>query len=148
MANQSISDALGLGEPPLATVLLGHELPDGSHHIDWMLARDSKNEQPMASFRVAKRLDAMAVDETLEAVRIQDHRPAYLEYEGEVSGNRGFVRRVCRGVITRWSEVSPGKLELEVHWSAGLQQNLVQHLALQAENPSQWLVNCVSIRRC
>lgn len=31
------------------------------------------------------------------ARRIADHRPLYLDYEGEISDNRGFVRRVAGG---------------------------------------------------
>ena len=29
--------------------------------------------------------------------RLADHRRAYLDYEGPVSGNRGFVRRIASG---------------------------------------------------
>ena len=34
----------------------------------------------------------------LPARRLADHRAAYLDYEGEISGGRGTVRRVDRGV--------------------------------------------------
>lgn len=33
----------------------------------------------------------------LPARRLADHRPAYLDYEGPVSGDRGAVRRVASG---------------------------------------------------
>jgi hypothetical protein len=33
----------------------------------------------------------------LEAVRLPDHRPAYLDFEGPVSGDRGHVKRIDRG---------------------------------------------------
>ena len=36
----------------------------------------------------------------IPAERIQDHRPHYLDYEGEVSGQRGSVRRIDRGTAT------------------------------------------------
>ena len=35
--------------------------------------------------------------ETIEATRIADHRVAYLDYEGPVSGDRGTVTRVDGG---------------------------------------------------
>ncbi len=34
------------------------------------------------------------------ARRIADHRPAYLDYEGPVSGNRGHVRQVDAGTYS------------------------------------------------
>jgi hypothetical protein len=42
----------------------------------------------------------------LPARALPDHRKVYLEYEGEVSGNRGTVRRVDEGVYTAfiWEE--------------------------------------------
>lgn len=33
----------------------------------------------------------------LSARRLADHRPAYLDYEGPISGGRGTVRRVAEG---------------------------------------------------
>ena len=33
----------------------------------------------------------------LQAVRIGDHRRVYLDYEGPISGDRGFVRLAARG---------------------------------------------------
>jgi hypothetical protein len=36
----------------------------------------------------------------LPARALPDHRRIYLEYEGEVSGDRGTVRRVAEGVYT------------------------------------------------
>ena len=43
-------------------------------------------------------IDAPIVsDVELPARALVDHRPHYLEYEGEVSGGKGFVRRLDRG---------------------------------------------------
>ncbi|WP_165066208.1 DNA polymerase ligase N-terminal domain-containing protein [Paludisphaera rhizosphaerae] len=41
-----------------------------------------------------------------EARHLPDHRTAYLEYEGPVSQNRGWVRRIDEGVYTsiEWGE--------------------------------------------
>lgn len=33
----------------------------------------------------------------IPALRIQDHRKVYLEYEGPISGNRGLVSRIDKG---------------------------------------------------
>jgi hypothetical protein len=42
------------------------------------------------------KLPAQGVTEP-EAIRLPDHRLAYLDYEGPVSGDRGQVKRIDRG---------------------------------------------------
>lgn len=82
------------------TVLLRHDLPDGSHHFDWMLARD--NDGPLLTFRLDRDISLDA--DPFEAEHLADHRRAYLQYEGEVSGNRGTVVRIASGrcgILTR-----------------------------------------------
>jgi hypothetical protein len=39
----------------------------------------------------------LAASNTVDAQRIADHRLAYLEYEGPISGGRGTVRRLDGG---------------------------------------------------
>lgn len=75
-------------------VLLHHTgAPDGDHY-DLMLERDGT----LATWRVA----SPALD---GARRIQDHRRAYLDYEGPLSEGRGEVRRIAAGTYTaEWSE--------------------------------------------
>lgn len=80
----------------LPTVLLRHDLPDGSHHFDWMLARD--DDDPLLTFRLDR--DISLDSAPFEGEALAPHRRAYLEYEGEVSGNRGVVRRVATGSCT------------------------------------------------
>ena len=73
-------------------VLLWHETPPGANrpsHFDLML-------------ETAEALDTWALAEEPRIGRVQvadrlaNHRKAYLDYEGPVSGNRGYV--------TRWDE--------------------------------------------
>jgi hypothetical protein len=78
------------------TVLLRHELPDGSIHYDWLLEDPAQPQGPLLTFRVHERLDLAGVKE-FEGVRLPNHRREYLTYEGEVSGNRGRVTRVAQG---------------------------------------------------
>ncbi len=46
-----------------------------------------------------------AIGPAIGARALPDHRPAYLDYEGPISGDRGRVRRVDRGdyVVVRWT---------------------------------------------
>src|SRR5438445_12055382 len=48
-----------------------------------------------------------------DAERLADHRAAYLEYEGPVSGNRGCVVRRERGELT-WLAREEGRLEVRL----------------------------------
>jgi hypothetical protein len=74
-------------------VILHHILPPKSarpSHYDLMLERDgvlltwAVEQLPRAGLQVA-------------ATRLPDHRLAYLDYEGPISGDRGHVRRVAAG---------------------------------------------------
>ena len=74
-------------------VILRHEMPPGRDrglHFDLMLECGgalrtwSLPEMPMA-------------DKPIQAEALPDHRLAYLDYEGPVSGNRGSVSRVEEG---------------------------------------------------
>ena len=75
------------------TVLLRHSLPDGSHHFDWMLARDDSGS--LLTFRLDE--DISLGCQRFSGPRLPEHRRRYLEYEGPVSGDRGRVDRVARG---------------------------------------------------
>ncbi|MCC6678540.1 MAG: hypothetical protein IT436_15510 [Phycisphaerales bacterium] len=76
------------------TVLLLHRLPEGSSHYDWLTQVDPGG--PLLAFRVTDRIDLPEIGR-FRAQRLPDHRPAYLDYEGPVSGNRGTVERVAAG---------------------------------------------------
>ena len=95
--------------------LLRHEVPDDfgrPSHWDLLLEREDAcytwalKELPG---RLAEAAEPVAVD----AQRLQDHRKHYLEYEGLVSGDRGFVRRELEGDC-RWLEVSDGRIRAEL----------------------------------
>jgi len=64
----------------------------GGDHFDWMFQGDSC----LATWATA---DQISVGKNAEigAIRLPDHRAAYLDYEGAVSGNRGTVTRVESG---------------------------------------------------
>jgi hypothetical protein len=86
--------------PATRFVILNHRVADGEH---W----DLMIELPEASGRGTDFHGLAAwqlADDPLErpreaiaATRLADHRLAYLEYEGPISGDRGQVRRVEEG---------------------------------------------------
>lgn len=83
-------------------VLLRHELPDRTWHYDWMIEQEG-NER-LVCFRVTVRVDELTPGARFEGDRLADHRRAYLEYEGEISGGRGRVTRVAAGECGGWRE--------------------------------------------
>jgi hypothetical protein len=88
-------------------VLLYHTLSDNPH---WDLCLD------MGDTLATWRLEADPCRENLAtpvpARRIADHRRAYLDYEGPVSGDRGHVRRVDRGT---WRPIRRTPTSWQIH---------------------------------
>jgi hypothetical protein len=70
-------------------VVLEHESPRG-RHWDLML----ETGPALATWALPEPPDAA---ETMIADALPDHRPAYLDYEGPISGGRGSVTRWDRG---------------------------------------------------
>ncbi|MDX2114109.1 MAG: hypothetical protein SFZ24_00630 [Planctomycetota bacterium] len=84
--------------PPSA--LLRHQTPDGSSHLDWLIARTSSPAGPddrcLIALRIRERPDTPLVLE-LDAERLPDHRWLYLTHEGPLPGpnDRGAVTRLA-----------------------------------------------------
>ncbi len=78
---------------PSRFVILHHRLDSGEHWdlmlergevlLTWQLLREPVNRESLP----------------IPARRIGDHRKAYLDYEGPLTGNRGTVRRVDSGSL-------------------------------------------------
>lgn len=81
-------------------MILEHSV-NGGVHFDLML--EVAGQELLRTFQFARW--PLAVGEACACVQLADHRRAYLDYEGEISGGRGSVRRVSAGT---WS----GRYEL------------------------------------
>lgn len=102
-------------------VLLAHDHP--SPHFDFMLEAGSALR--------TWRLDQLPNEALSQAATpLPDHRLAYLDYEGPVSGNRGHVKRVDRGEFTIISD-SADLIEVEL---AGTQLKGKAHLQRDGEH--------------
>ena len=79
------------------SVLLRHDLPDGTWHYDWLIEREDRlggaTDPTLMTFRVMVRPDEAGGG--FDAEHRPDHRRVYLEYEGSVGGGRGNVTRVA-----------------------------------------------------
>ncbi|MGD9688307.1 MAG: hypothetical protein AB7K52_04950 [Phycisphaerales bacterium] len=101
-------------------VLLLHELADGSAHFDWMIERARSaagqkssvrpDERILATWRVFVRIDDSACRE-FDAEALDDHRRAYLDFEGELDAGRGRVTRVALGEAEITSD-SPRRVDI------------------------------------
>ncbi len=127
-----------MSSPP-PTVQLLHELPDGTVHVDWMIAQDPDAQEPLITFRAPRRIDELAPGEQLGVTRIADHRPAYLTYEGPISKDRGSVRRLAHGTVVAL-ERRPRRWRLELRWHVSTGPARPQWLRLDRSGPDRWLV--------
>jgi len=82
-------------------VLLYHECPPSfgkPSHWDLMLERDGALlTWSLPALPSAEGGEGDSAAEQIAATRLADHRIAYLDYEGPISGNRGIVTRVDGG---------------------------------------------------
>ncbi len=76
--------------------LLEHETEStGTASVHWDFLVEALVYERLPTWRLAA--DPRATPGPIPAERIGDHRRLYLDYEGEVSGGRGRVRRLDRG---------------------------------------------------
>ncbi len=73
-------------------VILEHTC-SGAVHYDFMLEAGDV----LATWQFERNPAGLEVGCELICKKIQDHRLAYLTYEGEISGGRGLVKRVAQG---------------------------------------------------
>jgi hypothetical protein len=114
-------------------VLLWHETPAGysrPSHFDLML----EEEDHLRTWA----LDALPrVDAATEAAKLANHRPHYLDFEGEIGGARGLVRRVDHGTYEVIAD-APERLVVRI---AGAQLRGELTLAQMADDDHRWRVS-------
>ena len=76
----------------LSYVILEHSV-NGAKHFDLML--EVPGLEKLRTLQLQVRL--LEPGDSCEFKELEPHRRAYLEYEGEVSGGRGTVKRIERG---------------------------------------------------
>ncbi len=74
----------------------GVPAPTPATHWDFLL--ELPGQELLAAWRLSE--NPIGRTEPVPAECIADHRRLYLDYEGPISGGRGFVRRVDRGEST------------------------------------------------
>ena len=102
----------------MRTVQLQHDLPDGTSHIDWMLETTAGLDGKLVSIRLESPLSTLEKGKYMPGTRLEDHRAAYLEYEGPLSNDRGHVRRIKQGDILEWA-CDGDEWWITLRWSDG-----------------------------
>ena len=87
-------------------VILEHDHP--TLHWDLMLEADGV----LKTWRLAR--PPLREHASIAATKLADHRLAYLDYEGPVSGDRGTVTRWDRGVYVTEQALDASRLMLEL----------------------------------
>ncbi|MEZ5991449.1 MAG: hypothetical protein R3E76_03765 [Planctomycetota bacterium] len=103
----------------LACVILEHTV-NGAAHFDLML--EVEGQEKLRTYQLAAW--PLAVGESCAVEALDDHRRVYLQFEGEISGGRGVVRRVLSGT---WS----GDITLRVADGTVVQIAISDHKALR-----------------
>ncbi len=76
-------------------VLLQHDPPDAGQPPHWDFLIEVAGRELLPTWRLAA--NPLASPGPIAAERIADHRRLYLDYEGEIGGGRGRVRRLDHG---------------------------------------------------
>jgi len=63
--------------------------------MHWDLLIEQTGRERLPTWRLAR--NPLDTSGDIPAERISDHRRRYLDFEGEIDGHRGFVRRVDHG---------------------------------------------------
>ncbi|MHC4415085.1 MAG: hypothetical protein ACYS0G_07365 [Planctomycetota bacterium] len=111
-----------------------------------MLAQDPRGREPLVTFRLGQRIDALAEGQRLKARRIADHRPRYLGYEGPLSEDRGSVRRLARGTVVA-DHRQPDTWRLELLWDVPSGGARRQWLHLDRTGPQDWVIEATDAQR-
>lgn len=86
-------------------VILEHDHP----HLHWDLMLEAGDV-----LRTWRLESAPGINQTIAAQAIGDHRKAYLDYEGPVSGDRGSVVRWDVGIF-EWGSQDPARIMVSLN---------------------------------
>jgi hypothetical protein len=126
----------------MRVALLHHHLPDGSSHVDVLIARDDvprgDDMRDVPTWRCAERPDEAAPGRALALERIGDHRAIYLRLEmaRDLGEGRGWVRPLRAGEATalgddlfiRWEDGGSSRWRIEAGAGLGSADQRVQIL--------------------
>jgi hypothetical protein len=116
----------------LPTYVILHHTAHGPEHWDFML--DTGNA--LATWQLLDDPSLLNIEnhDPIRATRIGDHRRAYLNYEGPVSGGRGKVHRIDQGTCEMIEQTKKS-------WTIHLKGTILQgtfRLTLEHRRSNEW----------
>lgn len=90
-------------------VIQKHILSNGDIHFDIMFEWGDV----LKTYQI-KNIEDLLNGNQVDAINIQDHRLIYLDYEGEISNNRGFVKIFDKGEYSQEKFENHNKMEFKV----------------------------------
>ncbi|MBX3384962.1 MAG: hypothetical protein KF768_00160 [Phycisphaeraceae bacterium] len=144
---------------PLMWVLLRHDTPDGLWHLDWLLERpgltlaerNDPNHRSLLCWRLPRDVDGVehgggwrptttgSDRKPIRAEQLPDHRRLYLTYEGQLSGDRGRVRRLASGLV-EFDRLAPDATTFRVRGAAGSEAESVTWFGERQSSDANWLL--------
>ncbi|MEP3478029.1 MAG: hypothetical protein ABJZ55_02165 [Fuerstiella sp.] len=108
--------------------ILEHDHP----FLHWDLLLDVSEDQKLRTWRL---LSSPVLETWIAAEPLPDHRRVYLDYEGEISGNRGSVKRIACGWYQEVSNLTEGERHFTITHC-----NLYEHAIhrLQPDGSPEW----------
>jgi hypothetical protein len=87
--------------------------PGAAPEVHWDLLVEIPGQERLPTWRLSA--NPIETDAPIAAARIQDHRRIYLDYEGPLSGERGWVRHLDRGEAHLQHAADPeGEITIEL----------------------------------
>lgn len=80
-------------------------------HLDWMFEQDNQTLETWETPLIATLIEPIVV----VTQRLNDHRIAYLDWEGSLGGDRGEVKRVIAGKYERL-KIGKERIQLRIIW--------------------------------
>ena len=116
------------------SVVLRHDVHDGAFHFDWMIDQpEVLGEYRLRCWRCDVRPDLSEITNFV-CLELPSHRAAYLTYEGEISGDRGLVRRLASGTVTEF-EIDENKVGIVIVWG---DRRMAYHGQRDKEQADRW----------
>ena len=88
-----------------------HTLPEGTSHLDIFFESDA---ECLITYEVFLSSDNLYDNKILSCIRKKDHRKIYLDYEGEISNDRGFLKILLKGFYIKKDCLGNQKISIEI----------------------------------
>lgn len=90
-------------------VILEHDYPE----VHWDLMLETEKSLRTWKLKESPRLLLSKIEKTIKASALADHRLMYLDYEGPISNQRGFVKQFDQGLF-EWLAINEQEITINL----------------------------------